>query len=208
MRLAHIPWTSFEVKKAYLPIGSFEQHGPHLPLNTDTLIAKAVAAGLAKKTGGFMGPSICCGISSEHMSFQGTITLRADTLLNYLTDIILSLKRHGISDIVIVNGHGGNNKALSAIEELAKIVNVTTLLNQYDHAGEVETSLIMHLKPALVIEEKIEKHEFRWPGKGEWEDTKDYSETGVLGDPTKASKEKGEKYLNELVDAAYEIVKD
>ena len=181
-------------------VGSFEQHGPHLPLSTDALIAEAVAGEVADELGGVLGPTIPVGVSPEHMSYPGTVSLSAETLKAAVTDVVSSLRRHGFEEIILINGHGGNNKALGELNVDVKVVHLTRLLERYDHAGEVETSLMMHLHSELVKTDEVKEQEFRWPGKKEWADTKEYSESGVLGDPTKASKEKGRELFKELVE--------
>ncbi len=185
---------------AIIVAGSFEQHGPHLPLSTDTIIAEAVAWKLAEKTGAAVGPTFPVGVSPEHMGFPGTITLTEETFRRAVSEAAASLRSHGFREVIVVNGHGGNVKALAGIG--GKTVNLTALLKPYDHAGEVETSLMMHLRPELVKTGEIRKHEFRWPGKWGWKDTREYSVSGVLGDPTAATPKKGREYFGRLVEAA------
>lgn len=175
-----------------VPVGSFEQHGPHLPFETDTIIAEAVARDVALKIGATVGAVLPVGLSPEHMDFPGTKTLTAEEFKK-------KVKEAAGDDVVFINGHGGNNKCLRELG--VRHINLTTLFKPYDHAGEIETSLIMHLRPELVKRDKISRHEFRWPDKGGWR-MKDYSPSGVLGDPTKASALKGERLLQKLVDAA------
>jgi mycofactocin precursor peptide peptidase len=175
-----------------VPVGSFEQHGPHLPFETDTIIAEAVAKEVAKSVGGTVGASIPIGVSPEHMDFPGTKTLTEEEFKE-------KVKGAAGDGVVFVNGHGGNNRCLRELG--VRHISLTTLFKPYDHAGEIETSLIMHLKPDLVKADKIRRHDFRWPDKGGWK-MKDYSKSGVLGDPTGASAEKGKEYLRRLVDAS------
>jgi len=200
MRLSDSVSAKPKEKVAILIAGSFEQHGPHLPLSTDTIIAEAVAWKMAEKTGAAVGPTFPVGVSPEHMGFPGTITLTEETFRRAVSEAVASLRTHGFKEVIVVNGHGGNIKALAGTG--AKTVNLTSLLKPYDHAGEVETSLIMHLRPELVKPGEIRKHEFKWPGKGGWKDTRDYSASGVLGDPTAATPEKGRAYFERLVSAA------
>jgi mycofactocin precursor peptide peptidase len=174
-----------------VPVGSFEQHGPHLPFETDTLIAEAVAGEVAKRLGAEVGESIPVGVSPEHMSFPGTRTLTAEEFKS-------RVRAADGKDVAFVNGHGGNNRSLRELG--VRHVNLTTMFKPYDHAGDIETSLIMHLKSELVKTGKIRAHKFRWPDRDGWM-MKDYSESGVLGDPTAASAKKGKGYFNKLVDA-------
>ncbi|MBU0762273.1 MAG: creatininase family protein [Candidatus Altiarchaeota archaeon] len=184
---------------AYLvAVGSFEQHGPHLPFETDTFIAEAVALEVAKKLGTKLVQTIPVGVSPEHMDFEGTKTLSVSGFKEKIKDIV---SEYG--NVIFINGHGGNNKTLR--ETSVKHVNLTTFFKPYDHAGEIETSLIMYLKPGFVKTEQIRKHDFRWPDKDGWK-MKDLSISGVLGDPTQASPEKGKKYFKQLVEKSIEKI--
>lgn len=104
---------------AVLPIGSHEQHGRHMPLNTDTAIATAICRRIAKRTEALVLPTICFGRSAHHMRFPGTITLRPVTFEYLITDVCECLMAHGISDILIVNAHGGNQ---AVINETAQVL--------------------------------------------------------------------------------------
>jgi|WetSurMetagenome_2_1015567.scaffolds.fasta_scaffold144198_2 creatinine amidohydrolase/Fe(II)-dependent formamide hydrolase-like protein len=199
MNLSDLPWPDVPGGKVIIITGSLEQHGPHLPLNTDLLIAEAVATKVAETIGAVVGPTIPAGISPEHIGFPGTVTLDEDTFRDIVSEVADSLRKHGFNDIIIINGHGGNNMVLDSLDIGARVVNLTGLMRAYDHAGEVETSLILHIRPGLVHKGEIKKHDFRWPGKKGWKDTRDFSISGVLGDPTAASIDKGKEYLDALV---------
>jgi len=190
-------WEEVSGGTVILSTGSFEQHGPHLPLSTDSLIARAVAVDVADVMGAILGPALPLGVSPEHMGFAGTITLDMGAFQAMVSQAVESLKKHGFDRVILINGHGGNNAALLDMEGF-DLVNLTTLIKPYDHAGDVETSLMMHIAPELVRQDKIREHEFSWPGK-DWKDTRDHSESGVLGDPTGATTDKGEKILADLV---------
>jgi len=108
--LHHLTWEEFRealerVKVVVIPIGSVEQHGTHLPLGTDTFVASALAEDAAEKAGAIVIPPIWYGWSPHHMAFPGTITLRAEILIEVLYDILSSLARHGTRRFVILNGH-------------------------------------------------------------------------------------------------------
>jgi creatinine amidohydrolase len=208
MRLSELSWPEVSGGRVVCAVGSFEQHGPHLPLSTDTLIAEAVAAKVADNLGAVLGPTIPVGVSPEHMCFPGTLTLSKDTFKDVVKEIVESLRRHGFDEIILINGHGGNNIALGELNVEVRVVNITDKIKPYDHAGDVETSLMMHLHPELVKEDKIREQEFKWPGKKEWADTKEYSESGVLGHPHRATKDKGRLYLKRLVEATLGELKD
>ena len=185
-------------------VGSFEQHGPHLPLATDSLISEAVSKAVSAKLGMALGPSIPVGVSPEHMSFAGTISWSASTFRQALSDTIESLRIHGFKNIYIINGHGGNNSALEGID--AHIINLTKLHKPYDHGGAVETSLMLYLYPDDVQKDKIQQHVFSWPGKNDWVDTKDFSESGVLGDPTEATASNGKIIFESLVQKCIDFI--
>jgi len=203
MRLTDCPWPNIAGCKVVFAVGSIEQHGPHLPLLTDSIIAEAVACEVAKRFGAVLGPTLQVGVSPEHMGFPGTLTLTPKTFKAVVGELAKSLRMHGFKEVIIINGHGGNNRALAGMKGV-RVVNLTECLKPYDHAGEVETSLIMHIRPELVDRGRIRKHEFKWPGKKGWEDTREFSKSGVLGDPTTASEEKGRQYLLRLAEAAAE----
>lgn len=184
-------------KTVFIPLGSIEQHGPHLPLDTDTLIAERVSEELAKKFDGLVAPSLHFGISLEHLDFPGTITLESSTLKAILSNVVGSLRRHGFKKIVVVNGHGGNRSTLKEIDGI-RWVDVINKIKGYDHAGEIEASIMMHLYPGKVRHHEISEFEYEFPGKKEWRMI-EHSKSGVLGDAHKASAEKGKKYFEEIV---------
>lgn len=155
-----------------LPIGSTEQHGPHLPTGVDDFLAtevcmRAARVGTARPV--VVAPSIWCGLAEYHMGFGGTMTLTLSTLHALLRDICRSILRAGFDRILIVNGHGGNVTALHALvgelsAELGTSIAVTSyftvgravvreILDTQDalmHACEGETSMVMALHPHLV----------------------------------------------------------
>ena len=100
-----------------LPLGSVEQHGNHMPLSTDTLLAHSVALAAADRLPGKVAvlPPPWYGFSAHHMRFAGSITLRAETLMAVAEDIVGSLVGHGFRRILIVNGHGGNNGVIDVL---------------------------------------------------------------------------------------------
>ena len=146
------------------PVGSTEQHGPHAPLSTDLLIAKSVAEeGISQFKGEVIfAPPFPFGISEEHRNFPGTLWLSTQTFRNCIADVLNSFIHNGWNKIIIVNGHGGNIDALN--EVCADITRNTikpafattfTWFNYSNdlpmgHAGEVETSMLLHLFPNMV----------------------------------------------------------
>ena len=169
-----------------LPLGSVEQHGNHLPLGTDTMLAHAVSLAASARAGdAFVLPSPWFGFSAHHMRFAGSVTLRAETLIAVAEDIIGSLVQHGFRRILIVNGHGGNAGVIEVLASTlghrhygaARIAALTYFQLARDaiaelrrsepggmgHACEFETALVRHLRPDLV---KIEKAETTYPDPG------------------------------------------
>jgi creatinine amidohydrolase len=93
---------------AILPVGSFEQHGPHLPLTTDTLVACAIARAVAAAHGLLLLPPVTMSCSQEHAGWPGSVSIRSATLAAIVNDVAESLRRAGVERLVVINGHGGN----------------------------------------------------------------------------------------------------
>lgn len=205
-----------------LPLGATEQHGAHLPLQTDTLLATAAATALAAAdrlgdTGARVLPALAYGASGEHQSFPGTVSIGTDALAETLVELGRSVSTWA-GRLVVVNGHGGNVDALRrAVTRLrhegrdAAWLPCRTSEDTTDtHAGHAETSLMMYLHPELV------HTDLAAPGC-----TKPLAEilpamreaglaavspSGVLGDPTTATVEDGRRLWNALVaDAAQRL---
>ncbi len=222
------------VDTAILPVGSLEQHGPHLPLDTDSydagyLVEKAVEELDSAKPP--ILPTIPYGVSDHHMSFPGTVTLSSDTVEDMVVEIGRSVLQHGFFKLYIYNGHGGNDSALkTAARKLKKETGMAVFVDSFEsvypekekivesandvHAGEFETSLVLANREEKVDERTIPKKEYDFPDEKmefdhepeffySWH-THDLTETGVIGDASKASKEKGEK----LWDASIQKVKN
>ncbi|WP_024803533.1 creatininase family protein [Nocardia sp. BMG51109] len=205
-------------RAAVLPIGSFEQHGSHLPLVTDTAIACLIAERIASLYDLFLLPPITVSCSHEHAGFPGTVSIRATTLVAVVDDIVESLARSGISTIVIVNGHGGNyvlsNVVCQYNEEGRHAVlfpgkedwsaarscaGMLTSLHDDMHGGEFETSILMYAFPELVGEtyacadhDVVDRPHFLITGMA------GYAPGGIIGRPSLASAEKGRAALDSL----------
>jgi creatinine amidohydrolase len=211
---------------AILPVGSNEQHGPHNPLGTDHLIAKALAEETAKRTGVLCLEVIPFGVSPHHKQFWGTVSVSPETLKNYVKEVCLSLNFYGVTKILIVNGHGGNLNALMGLARELREKGIFVSVFQWwpitgkllpelfkpeerRHACAEETSVNLALNANIVNMRKAVDEEPRKPvvqtgGVTLPLDTIDYTNSGVFGKSKKASAEKGKKVFKCVVN---EIVK-
>ena len=204
-------------KIAVIPIGSIEQHGPHLPISTDSDIVSEVAKKISEKDGYFLLPTITYGISFEHTPFFN-LSIRESTLRTILIDLCTSLLENNIKTIFIINGHHGNLKSIKNIDikiknKLKNKVNVFPLSywhfmdRDFDHAGFVETSLMlaisknvkMKLAKKGLITDKMTKQEIAKIGKLANKSFPKATKNGIWGDPTKATKKEGVKILNKII---------
>ena len=227
-----------EVDVGLLPVGSLEQHGPHLPLDTDAFdahyLAKHVAAACSDPKP-LVLPLIPYGVSYHHEDFSGTVGISPDTLTRLVYDIGVSAARNGIVKLVIINGHGGNIPALQFAAQMInrdahiftcvetgetseKDVHALTETPNDVHAGEIETSTTLAVRPHMVRHDKMRKFIPRFSSRYlnfsskrsvEWyARVAKISSIGVLGDPTKASREKGEKIWALMIKHLVELVED
>jgi creatinine amidohydrolase/Fe(II)-dependent formamide hydrolase-like protein len=242
--LGALSWPEAEARFAsvdivLLPVGAIEQHGAHLPIDTDAfdadMLAREVAAACSEPKP-IVLPLIPYGVSYHHDDFTGTISIGPDSLARMVHDIGMSVARNGARKLVIINGHGGNIPALHfAAQTINRDAHIFTCVDTGEtsdpdvhslaetpndvHAGEIETSTSLYLRPDLVRMERAEaavpafsisylnfssKRSVGWYGR-----TQKISKTGVLGDPTRASAEKGERMwqlmVNNLVDLVEEL---
>ena len=203
---------------AVIPIGSIEQHGPHLPVSTDTDIVTEVAKKLSEKKGYLLLPTITCGVSFEHAPFFN-LSIRESTLRTVLMDLCISLSDNNIKTIFIINGHHGNQKSINNIDlKLKKLLKNKLkvfplsywhfMKREFDHAGFVETSLMMAISKNLkmklakkgLITDKMTKQEIKKIGKLANQSFPKATKNGIWGDPTKASKSEGKKILDEIIE--------
>ncbi len=210
-----------EVDIALLPVGAIEQHGPHLPLDTDAFdadfLAKQVALACSNPKP-LVLPLIPYGVSYHHDDFPGTISVTNETMARIVYEVGMSAARNGITKLVIINGHGGNAATLQfAAQMINRDAHIFTCVDSGEtsdadieamaetasdvHAGEIETSTSLAIRPGLVRMEKAKKlvpHysnrylNFSSKRSVDWyARTAKISNSGVMGDPTKASAEKG-----------------
>ncbi|MFD7975986.1 creatininase family protein [Streptomyces sp. NPDC059071] len=203
---------------AVLPVGSFEQHGKYLPLITDTAIACVIAQEIAAAYPVHLLPPITVSCSHEHASFPGTVSISARTLYAVIDDIRASLARSGVHKLVIVNGHGGNYVLSNVVQEANvddPAVSLFPLGADWDrarehgglasdrhadmHAGEIETSILLHAAPELVRDGYAgADHDGGSRPFLLVRGMEAYTQTGVIGFPSCASAVKGKRVLESL----------
>lgn len=210
-----------KIDTAIIPVGSNEQHGPHNPLGTDHLIAKAIAEETAKRTGVVCLPVIPFGLSSHHKQFWGTVYVSPKTFKKYVKETCLALGYHGVRKIVVVNGHGGNLVALAELSRelrgngmfvsvfqwwsaTGKLLPELFAQEERRHASSEETSMNLALHPHLVnmtmaVDGKPRKHALQTEGITLPLDTLDETTSGVFGKALTASAEKGAKDFEAVV---------
>jgi creatinine amidohydrolase len=225
MRLAERSWMDvddLDTDLAVVPVGSTEQHGPHGPLGTDTITARAVAdAGVDRSDHDVVvTPAIPVGVAEEHRQYTGTLWVAPDTFRRYVRDVVASLAHHGFDRVVLVNGHGGNVDALREVagqitrHDDSYAVPFTWFdsvedASEMGHGGPLETSLLLATRPDLLDEERFETaRDGGSDGWGEWVanvnlafDSAEFTENGTVGDPTSASEEWGEDLLDDAATA-------
>jgi creatinine amidohydrolase/Fe(II)-dependent formamide hydrolase-like protein len=215
---------------ALLPVGAIEQHGPHLPLDTDAFDADYLCRAVAERCSHpkpLVLPLVPYGVSYHHDDFAGTISISPKTLSGLVHEIGLAAARHGITKLVIVNGHGGNSPALHfAAQLINRDAHIFTCVDTGEtsdtdidaladtpndvHAGEIETSTSLAIRPELVNMDQACKFvprsssrylDFSSKRSVDWyAHVAKISPSGVLGDPTVASSEKGRKMWELMIE--------
>jgi creatinine amidohydrolase len=184
-----------ENRVAVIPIATIEDHGPHLPIDTDLRLCNAVCEAAAAKAAdrAILIPSINHGYTPHHMDFPGAITIGAHTLIDYGVDVCRSLARHGFEKLLIVNGHGSNTPfvdiiarlsvvetgvlaaavnywAAPGVREVAERLRESERIGGMNHACEFETSLYLAIAPELVDFTKAAREQSHRPSKNYWTD--------------------------------------
>jgi creatinine amidohydrolase len=202
---------------AVLPVGSFEQHGAHLPLATDTIVACAIARAVADAHDLLLLPPVTVSCSQEHVGWPGSVSIRSVTLAAIITDVADSLRNAGVSQLVVVNGHGGNYVLSNVVQEAnvgqrrmalypgrhdwdtaRRAAGLASSSHDDMHAGEIETSLLLYLSPELVrdgyrnVDHVADRPYLLMVG------MRGYTTSGVIGQPSLASAEKGKAVLDSL----------
>lgn len=227
-----------EVDVALLPVGAIEQHGPHLPLDTDAFDADYLCRAVAERCSSpkpIVLPLIPYGVSYHHDDFAGTISIGPETLSRLVYEVGMSVARHGVQKLVIVNGHGGNAPTLHFAAQLinrdahiftcvdsgeTSDADINQLADTKDdvHAGEIETSTSLATRPELVQMDKAKRFvpkfssqylNFSSKRSVEWyARTANISPEGVMGDPTLATKEKGERMWELMIEHLATLVEE
>lgn len=220
-----------ELKVVIIPCGSIEEHGSHLPLCTDSIQAEYVALEVAKETGCLVAPPLRYGVCNSTRNFPGTITISFDSLRRIMIEILEEFIRNGFRRLLILTGHAGGSH-MTALKLAAKTV-VDNHMNEgerprimvctdYDfafelrgkdfderdsHAGTVETSRVMAIRLGLIKG----RGKCNYPNLPKFEivpDPERYFPTGVMGDPTIASSEKGQRINEYVIDQIVKLVKE
>lgn len=211
-----------------LPIGAVEEHGPHLPLCTDSIQAEALAIRLAKESDALIAPPIRYGECATVRNFPGTITLSFDTLRALVREILEEMCRNGIRRVLVLSGHAGRVHLVALREAGKEVVKRYTdlrllVLSDYEiayellgkevdaddgHGGTIETSRVMQLRADLVKGAPPASWEKPPPYYVVVPDPESHFPNGLWGDPTKASAEKGQRFEDYVFEKLVGLVKE
>jgi creatinine amidohydrolase len=227
---------------AILPVGTMEQHGYHLPVDTDVAIPAYIAAEAAKQTGDVVLPPVNYGYNEKDLAFSGTVSVSAETFTRYLVEIGRSLARTGFKRILILNGHGYNSNLVgsagmviieqtdaycattnwwSLCADVLDEIRESEVPGGMSHACEMETSVQLALDAEHVDMSQATK-EIDYPFKGSrfvWYDMHQspvsfkapfqmLTRSGVIGDPTLATPEKGARILTAAIERLVEFLEE
>jgi len=215
------------------PIGCVEEHGEHLPLCTDSIQPEYVALEVARKTGCLVAPPFRYGIINAGRNFSGSLTIQFNTLLNVVKDILSELARNGFNRIIVLSGHAGSSHMVALRlaaqeivyqngEENGKQRTRIMVLSDYDfaeeltdeladprdgHAGTIETARVMAIRPDLIKSKGIPSN-YEMPRFEVVLHPEQYFPSGVHGDPTVATKEKGQKINTHVIGQIVKLVQE
>lgn len=224
---------------ALIPVGANEQHGPNLAMGVDWRIAHELAMRIAERADplAVVAPAIAYGLSAHHMSFEGTVSISAQTFLSLCTDVVVSLRRHGIKKIVFVNGHRGNESILGVLTtslsyehgvqavssfwmtQAADVIAKHRRSARWGHACEIETSVAMAVCPDIVRDADLQPGDHIEDDYLPYEDNyqpfalqvprsfRSRTSNGVFGDARLASAEAGEQIVSTVVERVAEFVR-
>ncbi len=227
-----------EVDIALLPVGAIEQHGPHLPLDTDSFDADHLAREVARHCSDprpLVLPLVPYGVSYHHNDFSGTFSLTNETMARLIYEIGMSAARNGVKKLVMINGHGGNAASLNfAAQMINRDAHIFVCVDSGEtsdvdvyamtetpndvHAGEIETSTTLALRPELVDMDQARASIPRFSSRyldftskravSWYAYTERISPSGVMGDPTKATAEKGRRIWELMIDHLVRFVEE
>jgi len=220
-------------KVIIFPIGCVEEHGEHLPLCTDSVQSEYVALEVARKTGCLIAPPFRYGIVNAGRNFPGSISIQFNTLFNVAKDILSELSRNGFNRIIILSGHAGSSHMIALKLAAQEIIHQNgekngkqhtriMVLSDYDladelteelanpddgHAGTIETARIMHIHPNLIKTKGTPSH-YKMPRFEIVLHPEQYFPTGVHGDPTTATTEKGQRINAHIIEQVAKLVRE
>mgnify|MGYP001133555256 CR=1 FL=1 len=215
-----------------IPSGAIEEYGPHLPMGSDIIVAEEIAKRVAEATGALIGPSLEVGDSRVLSAFPGTMCVSESNFKGYMYDICESLRKWGFKRFLFITGHAGNLGMIAGICKEYKVTHPDLKLAQIDwwrfasqntgdalkysgymahgHASECGTSVMLHLRPELVNMEAAVCHkldsENQFPDIVQYFSIREKTPSGVIGDATIATKEKGEAVVTLCMDRILEFV--
>ncbi len=217
-----------QTKTIVFPFGTIEEHGSHLPLNTDSLIIQEVLKLVARKKKFFLAPLVHYGVCTSTRDHPGTIGITSETLRRFSSDLVIDAYKKGLRNFLLISGHGGSLH-MSALKESAELLVEQlkdiriAVFSPYDilckelseiaetpddsHAGELETSMILYLSPELV-KGRAAKEYPKIPKPFIVKEKIKYWPGGVWGDPKKASVKKGKKAIKVMADKISEIIEE
>jgi creatinine amidohydrolase len=229
MLMEEMTWTEIEAaleetRTVILPVGATEEHGPHLPTFTDTIQALEVAKEVSRRRPVFVAPPVHYGVCRSTRGFPGTISISPGALRALTFDLLLAFSDSGFRGVLILTGHAGGQH-LAALKEAAERAVAAkdlrvSLVSDFDlidasqvetpgdgHAGEIETSRMLVIREDLV-KGLPQKH---FPPRQKYlilKDVRHLMGNGIMGDPSKATKEKGERFMEMSVRGVLEALEE